>query len=196
MPRGIILLEGADASGKTSLAQVFREQHAAHYIHGSLYRDPLKWHRAAIRRATRLSGAGNLVIIDRNWLSHLVYGAVFNNQKYEDEARDLDKTLREMGALTVLCVPSDPLRQEADWLANKGAGKTEHFNSVREVIALYLDLAYDNLARPGPGYLAEMIRFQDFAERRDVIIYDRYAWPDRRAAFARKALHYLGMMRQ
>lgn len=199
MPKhtGIILLEGADAAGKTSLATYYRVNHGARYIHGGLYADPLKWHTAAIRRASRLAAQGDLVVIDRNWPSHLIYGAVFNNQKYDAPARDLDAALQHARALYILCVPSDPLRQEADWRAGAADGKTEHFRSVREVIALYLDLAYGNVARPGDGYLGEMIRYGDFAERRDVLLYDRYAWegPARQARFAKKALRYLQLLR-
>ena len=181
---GIIILEGADSSGKSTLATCLRAKYGARYIHCGLYQNPLVWHQVALRRAIRL-GKHELCVVDRHWPSHLIYGSVFNNQKYEDEARELDRQFREACALIVLCVPGSASRQEQDWLRDKGNGKKEHFTSVREVIALYADLAYGNVANPAPGYLGELIRFQDFAERPDVTLYDRYEWDGRVEAYAR-----------
>ncbi len=194
MPSGIIILEGADAAGKTTLANCFRAEYGAKYLHGVVYRDPLAAHKAALRVARRLLGVGQLIVVDRNWLSHLVYGHIFHNLAYDgDAARELDAEWQAAGALTVLCVPSDPRMQEQDWRRDKANGKREAFHSVREAITLYLDLAKGNLANSTPGYLGELIRYQDFAERRDVILYDRYAWAGQPAAYAKKALHYLAM---
>lgn len=184
-PTGIILLEGADASGKTTLAAVLREKYSARYIHGGLYKDPWLWHCAAIRRALRLA-IDNLVVIDRNFISHLVYGHIFGNQQYAEGAYHLDALLLWSGCVTVLCVPSDPLRQEVDWRSRREAGKIEHFDRVREVIALYMDLARGNVAQPGEGWLFENIRYGDYADREDVMIYDRYAYAGKPKAFARR----------
>lgn len=170
-PKGIILLEGADAAGKTTLANYFRANYGARYIHGTLYKDPWKWHVAAIRRAGRLAQE-QLVVIDRNWLSHLVYGEVYNNKQYDIGARCLDRMLRRFGAVTVLCAPRDQEAQVKRWHDGRAAGKREHFNSVREVIALYTDLRDGNLARPGEGYLGQLTRFGDFQARDDVLVYD------------------------
>jgi thymidylate kinase len=194
MPRGILLLEGADAAGKTTLANVYREQYGAKYLHGVVYRDPLAAHRAALRVARRLAEEEHLVVIDRNFISHLVYGHIFKNLAYDgDAARNLDNDWRLLRAVTVLCVPSDPLRQEQDWRRDKAAGKPEAFESVREAITLYLDLARGNLANPTPGYLGDLIRYQDFSDRQDVLLYDRYSWAGRPEVYAKKALHYLAM---
>lgn len=195
--RGIIILEGADAAGKTTLANVFRERYGARYLHGKLFNDPWRSHLAIARYALKLADT-RLVVVDRHWLSHLAYGAVFDNGRYDVAARALDRLWRRAAALTVLCVPHDAERQELDWRAGRGAGKVEHFSSVREVIALYADLAAGNVARPGPGYLAQLTRFGDFAQRDDVLPYDRYRWegPVRVEKYAARALVYLRHLRQ
>jgi hypothetical protein len=194
--RGIVILEGADSSGKTTLANVFRERHGARYLHGRVFPDPWKYHLAMLRRATRLADT-QLVVVDRHWLSHLAYGRAFDNGTYDVAGRSFDRAWRRAGALTILCVPGDPRRQEADWAIDRTAGKVEHFDRVRGVINLYIDLARGNVAHPGNGYLDQLIRFQDFAERDDVLVYDRYGWEGnaRMARFAAGALRYLSMLR-
>ncbi len=168
---GIIVLEGADSSGKTTLANHLRRHHNAAYIHGSVHHDFWLHHIAALRRAVRLS-TNRLVVIDRNWLSHLVYGQVFGNAQYDSAARCLDRVLRRYGALYVLTSPADQARQAERWAADKAAGRHEHYSRVREVIAMYADLRDGNLAHPGVGYIDQLIQFQDFAARDDVIVYD------------------------
>jgi thymidylate kinase len=189
--KGIILFEGADSSGKTTLARYFVKKHGAHYIHGRVHKDAWKWHNAAIRRALRFRERGELTVIDRNYISHLVYGRVFNNQQYDAKARLLDDILRRNGALTVLCSPDDQLRQIARWEEEKAAGRSEAFDRIKEVVALYADLARGNVAHPGNGYLDEMIRFGDFSERQDVLIYDVHKYWGNPAPAARAILRRL-----
>lgn len=193
---GIILLEGADASGKTTLARHLVENHGARYIHGGLYRDPWRWHVAAIRRATRLATTGHLVVIDRNWLSHLTYGEVFNNQQYDVGTRCLDRVLRRYGTLIILCAPADQERQAERWAAGRAAGKREHFNRIREVVALYADLRDGNLARPGDGYLGQLIRFGDFTQRDDVLVYDIDRDGGNLTGFARRAIQRIAQLQR
>jgi hypothetical protein len=173
MTPGIIVLEGADSSGKTTLAGVLRERYGARYLHSTVRGDIWPWHVGALRLALRHLRAGRLVVLDRHWISELVYGSVFRGgPAYDVGARCLDRVLRRYGALYVLCSPTDQEAQAARWAADREAGKLEHFDRVREVMALYADLREGNLARPGPTYLDQLIAYQDFAHRDDVIVYD------------------------
>jgi len=198
--RGIILLEGADASGKTTLARHLVRQHGARYLHSTVRKDVWRWHVGALRWAARLAAAGRLVVMDRHWHSEQVYGPVFRGKAGYGAAgaRCLDRVLRRYGALTVMCAPGDQLAQEERWRAGRAAGKHEHFDRVREVISLYADLAHGNVARPGDGYLDQLIRFQDYAGRDDVIIYDLDACcgEARLAAFARRAVAQLQTLQE
>lgn len=191
--RGIILLEGADSSGKSTLARYLVEKHGARYLHSTVRREIWRFHVGALRRAVRLAHE-QLVVLDRHWLSELVYGRVFRGgSAYDVGARCLDRVLRRHGALTVLCVPADARAQEERWRRERDAGKHEHFDRVREVISLYAELAHGNLAYPGGGYLDQLVRFQDFTARDDVVVYDldAYRGPRGIAAFARQALQQL-----
>ena len=169
---GIVVCEGADASGKTTLARHLVERYDARYLHNGIHREMWTRHAGALRRAVRLAET-RLVVVDRLWLSELVYGRVFRGgPAYDVGARCFDRVLRRYGAVTVLCAPLDQRAQAQRWASGRAAGKHEHFDRVEEVIRLYADLRHGNVAHPGDGYLDQLIRFQDFAERDDVMIYD------------------------
>lgn len=147
--------------------------HGARYIHGTVNRKQWLWNLGAVCYAIKLHLQDELVVVDRTFLSELVYGEIFRGApQYDVGARVLDRALRRHGALFVLCVPADQERQAKRWADGRAAGKTEHFSSVREVIAAYADLRLGNVARPGTGYLHQLTRFGDFASRDDVIVYD------------------------
>ena len=67
MNRGrIIVIEGADASGKTSLGdRIHRVLGSAHRIHLRVHKRLPTWQYAAIRRAARFSCKGEHTILDR-----------------------------------------------------------------------------------------------------------------------------------
>lgn len=166
----IILIEGADSAGKTTLANALRARHDARYFHSTVRNGIWRWHVAAVRAAAR---DPRPFILDRLWLSEQVYGSIFRGQpEYDVGARVLDRVLRRFGALTILCVPSDLEEQERRWLRNRAAGKHEHFDSVRNVIAAYADLRHGNVACPGNTYLAQLTRAGTYAARDDVMVYD------------------------
>jgi thymidylate kinase len=172
IPTGIVLLEGADASGKTTLARHLVDRYGAKYLHSTVRRDVWRYHTGALRLAVRHS-ENQLVVMDRHWISELVYGAVFRGAPaYDVGARCFDRVLRRYGAVTVLCAPINQREQARRWAVGREAGKKEHFDRVREVIQRYFDLAEGNVAHPGNGYLDQLIRFQDFNLRDDVLVYD------------------------
>lgn len=194
---GIVLLEGADSSGKTTLARYFVEKYNASYLHSTIRKEIWRWHVGAIRLAIRRS-RDRLVVLDRLWLSELVYGAVFRGgPAYDVGARCLDRVLRRFGAVTVLCAPRDLEAQERRWTDGRAAGKHEHFNKVREVIASYADLRDGNVAHGGHGYLDQLIRYGDFTHRDDVLVYDLDKHPTRQhlATFAGRVVERANFLR-
>lgn len=169
--RGIIYLEGADCSGKTTLARHLIEHHGASYLHGRVFKHMWRSHVAMTRLALRWADTG-LVVIDRLWLSELIYGSVFRGgPAYDLGARCLDRVLLRAGAVTVLCAPRDQERQLARHAERATRGE-ERFADVRRVVATYADLRDGNLAHPGDGYLDQLIRYGDFLQRHDVLVYD------------------------
>lgn len=169
--RGIILLEGADHSGKTTLARHLVDHHGARYLHGRIFPDMWRYHVAMVRLALRWADH-QLVIIDRMWLSELTYGEVFRGgPSYDVAARCLDRVLMRVGAVTVVCSPDDQEFQIKRHAARAAKGE-EVFKKIQRVVALYSDLVHGNAVHPGDGYLAQLIRYGDYAKRKDVFVYD------------------------
>ena len=193
--RGIIVLEGADASGKTTLARHLVEKHGARYLHNRVWPDMWRYHVASARLALRWADTG-LVVIDRLWLSELVYGQVFRGGAFYDPvgARAIDRLMQRAGAINVLCVPTSQHHQLIRH-GERAAIGGEKFNNIREVVALFADLRHGNVARPGDGYLGQLTRFGDFADRRDVVIYDMDLDGHHLNVFARHLLLRLALYR-
>lgn len=170
-PRGIIVLEGADASGKTTLAQHFREKYGARYVHLGLYDDIWRWHLGALWRAIKLADH-ELVVIDRHWISECAYGQVYRTgSKYPVASRCMDRVLMKHGAVYVLCVPSDYEGQLARHHRLKGE-RQELYHSITGVVQFYADLRYGNVAQPGFDYCSQLARRGEFYSRPDVMMYD------------------------
>lgn len=170
-PRGIIVVEGGDCAGKTTLARHLVERYGARYLHSTVRKDIWRWHSGALRLAARLADS-QLVVLDRHWLSEQVYGQVFRGAPgYDLGARCLDRVLQRFGAVTVLCVPSDLQWQEKTHAKRAGDGG-ERFASVRAIATRYADLLSGNLAHAGETYLDQLIQFGAFGQRPDVLRYD------------------------
>ena len=169
--RGVVVLEGADGSGKTTLARRLVDRFGARYLHSVVRKDVWRYHLGALRLAARLS-ATQLVVLDRHWLSELVYGTVFRGgPAYDVGARCLDRALMRYGAATVLCVPGN-LRAQVARHAERRALGAEAFASVERVATRYADLTLGNVAQPGDGYLDQLTRGELLPARQGTARYD------------------------
>lgn len=108
-PRGIIILEGADCTGKTTLARHLVAERGAVYLHHG-YHPGADWGRrylASLRRAEREAERGRLVVLDRCYLSADAYGTVYRGRSdVPRRGRTLHRLALRASALTVLCCPS------------------------------------------------------------------------------------------
>lgn len=193
-PRGIVLIEGADAAGKTTLANHLRERYGARYLHSIVRRDIWRWHLGALRSALRMAD-DELVILDRHWLSEQAYGQVFRGgPAYDAATRCFDRVLQRAGAITVLCAPLD-IKRQLDRHGDLKTKRPEKFDNIERVARLYLDLRLGNTAHPGKTYLDQLIRFGDYAQRQDVITYDVDAHGARLKSVATAIIDRLQMVR-
>jgi hypothetical protein len=188
----IILLEGADGSGKTTLALDLKNRFGARVMHGRVWKKMGRWHAGIMRRAVRLAEAGELVVLDRHWVSEHVYGPIFRGGPAygDDVASCYDRTIR-MGGAVVLCSPRDVARHLKEFERLKAA-RGEKFARINEVVLAYRSLASGDMHWTGGDYLGQYIRHGDFLENGGVL-YDRFTYhsPIRPAAGAEDFNDYL-----
>lgn len=138
--RGIVILEGADGVGKTTLARALCATHSGLYLHGRYFPvNPFKYHLAMLRIAARES-QHRLVVIDRHWISNSVYSRVFNETDgYGALARMFYRVFFRFGALYVICAPPTPVVEE-NFTRLKGLRKEQYTGQMGEVNDRYLRL--------------------------------------------------------
>jgi thymidylate kinase len=104
---GIIILEGADGVGKTTLAQELKRRFGGHYVHLRRHKVLFNWWFAALSYA-RKRKKESLVVIDRHWPSHLIYQSVYDDCVHLDSVAPTAHTMfTKLGGIYVFCVPSD-----------------------------------------------------------------------------------------
>jgi thymidylate kinase len=105
----IIVFEGPDGAGKTTLSQEMTKLLGARYIH-LVYRfkDRMHlYHYAAIRLAAHLSQK-QPVIIDRWWPSEITYAEAYRGgSKFAKHFTLLEHVANKMGVVYVYCLPKD-----------------------------------------------------------------------------------------
>lgn len=108
----VVLLEGSEQCGKTTLADKIHERFKADYMHGDrpTTTNFETFHKRMCIAAIELAENGHVVILDRCYISHLVYGNLFDNKvEYDPEEmhKELIKSLNSVDAtlLVVYCRP-------------------------------------------------------------------------------------------
>lgn len=170
--KGLVILEGADSSGKSTLAKRLVRRYGAVNFACSISDEMVRHHADTLRAAIDVRERGGLAVCDRMWVSELVYGPIFRGREYADSiAEKFDRQIIEAGGVYILCVPRDIRTHLARFEASRIAGR-EEFDRVEEVAVRYRDLVDGNVAHPGENLVDRFIRFGDFAEKRKVIRYD------------------------
>lgn len=114
---GLIILDGPDGSGKTTLAKEIVRQTDGHYMHLT-YRFKEKmftYHLANLHRAVKLSQT-KVVVIDRLWMSELCYANAYRGgSKWPLAYRMLERIILKHAGLEVVCLPKDITRHLRDF---------------------------------------------------------------------------------
>lgn len=108
----IYVLEGADASGKSTLANYIIGQKKSAYIHATYYAgmEVKKHHETIVEASLLLAKDGNDVVIDRLCFSEYAYGKVFRDGQSYDVKEFWDKFIKaandsNIDIKLVLCRP-------------------------------------------------------------------------------------------
>jgi hypothetical protein len=164
----IIILEGPDGSGKTTLAKEIKKiADKPYYLH--LRYKPqygLRYYSAAFDLAIRKHLQGHTVIMDRWWPSAIIYDTVYRTYNKRDGRHftKMHQTLLAVGGHYVWCLPSDEKRYTKE---------ITKLTSIRdELFCSGFNVLHDAYAQAMLGLQAEIDRYQDH----DLFItqYDRF----------------------
>lgn len=143
--KGIIILEGQDASGKTTLANKLLKSYKGIYIHAT-YRFKNKmpiYHAALLRKALKLS-KNQLVIIDRLHISEYIYAKVFRGgTPWPEVFKMFNSFCRELNIPIILCVP-DTIERGLTWFEKTKQQRPEMYDDIKEIITEYCNYANEH----------------------------------------------------
>lgn len=173
--KGVIVLEGPDGAGKTTLAEHLVKKYGGVYVHRTWSPEMNVWdhHTEALKIAHEKSYQ-ELVVIDRLWPSEYIYGRVFrgSSQYPAWAARSMDRVLLRLCAQTICCIPKD-VDYVVKMHAEKKKRNEEMFPSVREVATRYLDWWTGSVIRPIDGdYVEQLTALGGVSTRQDYTYYD------------------------
>lgn len=143
---GLIILEGPDGAGKTTLAKAIIERaeslgQATHYAHLGKSEDAWKTDVGVLLEYIRLAfGENKLVVADRHFIGESIYGQVYRSgAQYPLAMRHIDRLLYRYGALRVVCAP--PVQYVLETHNRLKGVREEMYNSNMEHVAQrYFDL--------------------------------------------------------
>lgn len=153
--KGIIILEGADGTGKTTLAKALVEKYGGIYIHNRYHKEIWPFFMASMRWAIRESQR-RLVVIDRHWISECIYARVYRGgSKHSWDVRAFYRVLRRYGALYVICAP--PVDAVVENHRKLKGNRKEMYDDVTEVAHRYYKLWFGGMTPPENEDYAEQL---------------------------------------
>lgn len=173
----IILLEGADCSGKTTLAQTLCQAFVdAKYVHHDNTNNSVAEFTRTLSDAAQRRTEGGTTIIDRLWISEMIYGPIMR-----DINRDPDGIVARLchmhGVITVMCVRSDLDKHLAHFRQIEKERNEYAKDRIEAVIKAYRDVwegRYDNDNGPlaGTTLFNHIVRFTPLRMLRSYYQYD------------------------
>ncbi len=192
----IIILEGPDGAGKTTLARELVKQTKGIYLHLS-YRWPQKiflYHTAAIRYAARQNRP---IIIDRWWPSEAIYATSYRGQSpWPLQGRMADRVARKHGALYIYCLP-ESVTEHCDKFTKLKETREEMYDDIHEVTFKYMSLWHGNQLHPkGENYIDFITRNGGLHKRRDHLRYNIEEHGHYLDLFAERAIDQAKLIRE
>lgn len=102
--RGLIVIDGSDGTGKTTLAQHFVKRHGAVHMHQTyrFKKQMFAFHTARLLKALKLAQS-QIVVMDRLWMSEDIYAQVYRKgTPWPHEGRMIDRVLLKHAALQIV----------------------------------------------------------------------------------------------
>lgn len=168
----IFVIDGVDASGKTTLAMCMAHKLNCQYIHHTFKKH---WsQRYLFEHHLDFVWTYNEeehMVIDRSWPSNIIYGKVFRNNDHEVNNPMIKKVLRILGCTYIFAIPEPILWKE---LFEKMCEEREemyahHFEKLSQVYDEYVTLSSDMFMNEPNCYKYDMHR-QDMEKFTDNMI--------------------------
>lgn len=170
---GLIILDGPDGTGKTTLANDLIKEYGAKYLHLTYrWKDRMHlYHTAALLHCLSLVNKGHLVVLDRWWPSELLYAAEFRGgSPWPHIPRLLDRLAIQYGALYILCLPYRMSTYKKRFEKLKSERK-EYYNNVTNVARRYLSLFYGAPLFKQNDYAGNIVVHGGMSKRKDCLKY-------------------------
>ncbi len=146
MRNQLLILEGSDCSGKTTLANKiidFYGKDNCNYIHSSFHKkmDVLKDHTQTLDEAIGNLKNYTITILDRHWISECIYGKVYRQGcSYGNEAINFHNRIMQYNGQYILCLPNKTIVKDNHKRLSQE--RSEMFTDISGVINMYWDLWY------------------------------------------------------
>ena len=130
----ILIIEGPDGAGKTTLAEQISGQTGWPIEHRSKPETPEE-KEIMMGEYLQLVKASRNVILDRCWYSEMVYGKVMRDQSYIDypQMYELERQLAKHGAMVIYCTgPKAALWMRATRRGEDYITSRDKFNAICE----------------------------------------------------------------
>jgi hypothetical protein len=185
--RGLVILDGPDAVGKTTLAgkllgidpQQIQDNPdtTPGYYHLSYAPDRELWrlqYFTLYGAQARISMQNRLIVIDRHWPSELIYSRAFRDGTHMNaESRGWDRVIKRMCGLYVICAPNPDSAVERHGRSFKE--RTEMYKPspiIRDVAQRYYDWWHGNPYVKDVDYITQITRNGGMWSRLDAMLYD------------------------
>lgn len=172
----IIVLDGPDGTGKTTLAERMCKLLDAEYLHLT-YRWKERifdYHTVALRYAARRQKP---IIIDRWWPSEAIYAKAFRDgSDWPLQGRMCDRIAKKFGVIYVYCLPDDVQSAVANHTKLKQQ-REEMYDDIEAVADLYLKLWNGESTHEDKGqYIDQVIRTGGLWNSPDTVKYSISEW--------------------
>lgn len=140
--KGIIIIEGSDASGKTTLANKLLRKYNGIIFHQTYrFKNNIPiYHMAILRKALKLSKT-QLVILDRLHISEYIYGKVFRNEtRWPWMLNSFNSFCKKMNIPIILCIPSS-VEEGKKWFEETKNKRYEMFDDMTKILEEYIKYA-------------------------------------------------------
>ena len=168
MSIGIIIFDGPDGVGKTTLINHIKKMYNnSYYMHLRVHKNMKLWHTASARLAIKKRLEGKLVLLDRHWPSEQCYSYIYRSGPSYNP-KEIYQTLQNQGTLYVWCIPEDTQKVKENHRINRVKRHEEYFD-IDSVVNYYYQHWFGKPKRT--NFLSDL---SPLRERENFIRYDMF----------------------